>query len=106
MPYLAFQVIASKRMRAYPAGTDATTIRSLTESDTSMPKVALTDRFVAGAKPDSTGRTDYFDAGTKGLALRVSDGAKTWTYHFTSPKYGKRARLKIGTYPALSLARA
>src|SRR5262249_53522482 len=47
-----------------------------------------------------------FDAVTKGLALRVSEGAKTWTYHFTSPKDDKRARIKLGSYPATSLARA
>lgn len=71
-----------------------------------MPRVALTDRFVAGAKPDSSGRTDYFDSVAKGLALRVSAGSRTWTYNFTSPKDGKRARLTLGTYPATTLARA
>lgn len=71
-----------------------------------MPKVALTEKFVQHAKPDSTGRTDYFDGTTKGLALRVSEGAKSWTYHYTSPKDGKRARLTLGTYPATTLAKA
>ena len=71
-----------------------------------MPKVALTDRFAATARPDSTGRTDYFDATVKGLALRVSDRGKVWTFNFTSPRDGKRARLTLGTYPATSLAGA
>jgi integrase len=72
-----------------------------------MPQVALTDRFAAAAKPDATGRTDYFDAGIKGLALRVATGGrKAWNYLFTSPKDGKRARLTLGTYPATSLATA
>ena len=49
-------------------------------------------------------QTDYWDAGCKGLALRVSSKAKTWTYVFA---WGNgRARMKLGTYPATSLARA
>jgi integrase len=72
-----------------------------------MPIVALTDRFAAAAKSPAAPQTDYFDAGTRGLALRVAAGGrKTWTVHFTSPKDGKRARLVLGTYPATSLAAA
>ncbi|MFW6028059.1 MAG: tyrosine-type recombinase/integrase [bacterium] len=72
-----------------------------------MPQVALTDRFAAAAKSPDGAQTDYFDAGTKGLALRVaSGGRKSWTFIFTSPKDGKRARLTLGTYPATSLATA
>lgn len=71
-----------------------------------MPRIALTDRFVAAAKPDSTGRTDYFDTAVPGLALRAAAAHKSWTYNFTSPKGGKRARLTLGSYPALSLAKA
>ena len=72
-----------------------------------MPRLALTDRFVAGAKATNLPQVDYFDAGTPGLALRVSEGGKkAWTYLFTSPRGGKRARLTLGTYPAVSLARA
>ena len=71
-----------------------------------MPRVALTDRFVASAKPDSSGRTDYFDATAKGLALRVTGAHKSWTFNFTSPKDGKRARLTLGAYPAMPLAKA
>lgn len=72
-----------------------------------MPKVNLTDRFVASAKPQDGKRTDYFDSNTRGLALRVSEGGhRSWTYHYTSPRTGKRARVAIGTYPAKSLADA
>ena len=72
-----------------------------------MPKVALTDRFVAHAKAQGVGQLDYFDETIPGLALRVSSaGRKTWTYHYTSPKDGKRARLTLGTYPATTLASA
>lgn len=96
--------VARKRVLAYPAGYGLRPSGPAVKGSLDMPRVALTDRFVAHAKPDATGRTDYFDASTKGLALRVSDSSRSWTYHFTSPKDGKRARLSLGSYPALSLA--
>jgi integrase len=72
-----------------------------------MPKVALTYRFVSHAKAQGVPQLDYFDEGIPGLALRVSStGRKTWTFHYTSPGDGKRARLTIGTYPATTLANA
>jgi integrase len=72
-----------------------------------MPKIALTDRFCATAKPLTGSRTDFFDESITGLTLRVTEsGRRTWTYHFTSPHDGKRARLTIGTYPATTLAGA
>lgn len=72
-----------------------------------MPRIALTDRFVAGAKPQpGEVQTDYFDATATGLALRVTSAKKVWTFTFTSPKDGKRARVTLGSYPALPLARA
>jgi integrase len=72
-----------------------------------MPRIALTDRFCAHAKPRNGGdRTDYFDEQTTGLSFRVADGRKSWSFHFTSPTDGKRARLSLGTYPATSLGAA
>ena len=69
-----------------------------------MPTVSLTDRFCDTIKP-SGARVDYFDAKTHGLALRVAaSGVKTFTLHF-GPS-GRRARLTLGRYPRLSLARA
>jgi integrase len=67
-----------------------------------MAKVKLTDRFCATIK--AAEQTDYFDEDTKGLALRVSAKAKTWTYHFT--RSAKRGRVTLGSYPATSLAAA
>jgi integrase len=65
----------------------------------------LTDRFCQSAKAaDGEVQTDYYDEGRPGLALRVSGRSKTWTYFFTWG--GKRVRMKLGTYPATSLARA
>lgn len=72
-----------------------------------MPRVALTDRFVASAKPTDDSQTDFFDETTKGLSLRVgASGQKTWTFNFTSPRDGKRARVTLGSYPATSLSAA
>jgi integrase len=73
-----------------------------------MPRLALTDRFVAGAKTaGNSPQTDYFDAKTPGLALRVSSaGHKAWTFIFTAPGDGKRTRMTLGSYPALALAAA
>src|SRR5512132_3046875 len=72
-----------------------------------MPRVMLTDRFCAGAKPLRGARTDYFDETVSGLALRVTaHGHRSWSYCFTSPRDGKWARATIGTYPATSLAAA
>jgi hypothetical protein len=57
-----------------------------------MPRVSLTDKFVAAAKTE-VGQADYFDAKCQGLVLRVSDsGLMTWCLFFTAPKTGKRAR--------------
>jgi hypothetical protein len=71
-----------------------------------MPQLELTDRFCTNAKP-ATGavQTDYFDADTTGLALRVfKSGAKSWMYRFSWD--GKRKWMMLGTYPATSLKRA
>jgi integrase len=70
-----------------------------------MPQRLLTDRFCAGAKPrEGEIQTDYFDAQVSGLALRVSEGRKSWTLHYTLG--AKRRRLTFGTYPAISLSAA
>src|SRR6516162_1693035 len=69
-----------------------------------MPQRLLTDRFCAGAKPrEGEIQTDYFDTQVSGLALRVSEGRKSWTFHYT---LGKRRRLTFGGYPSISLASA
>jgi integrase len=71
-----------------------------------MPRVALTDRFCSTAKALGV-RTDYFDETVSGLALRVTEqGHRSWSFLFTSPRDGKRARATIGTYPATTLAGA
>ncbi|MER8638944.1 integrase arm-type DNA-binding domain-containing protein [Mesorhizobium sp. M1365] len=72
-----------------------------------MPKVALTDRFCQAAKVREGRKTDFFDSSTTGLCLRVSaGGAKAFFLVFTKPGTDKRAWLKLGRYPDLSLAKA
>ncbi len=78
-------------MLLYPWGTEMRT--------------QLTDRFCHNVK-SPTARVDYFDNKTPGLCLRVTpNGAKSFTLHFTAND-GKRARLTLGRYPRVSLARA
>jgi integrase len=70
-----------------------------------MARRELTDRFCQTAKAaEGQTQTDYWDAGCKGLALRVSARSKTWTFVFEWGEH--RARTKLGTYPATSLSRA
>jgi integrase len=64
-------------------------------------KLELTDRTVATAKPG-----DLFDSRARGLNLRVTaSGIRTWFLVYTA-KNGKRARLTLGRYPEIGLARA
>lgn len=106
----ALQPLAPKRALAYPRGTDIDQFlinHRVVIGVRNIPKVEMTDRFVRAVKPTAGERTDYFDATTKGLALRVGErGHKGWNLHFTSPRDGKRARVTLGSYPATSLAAA
>lgn len=68
-----------------------------------MPRVNLTDRFVASTRGKA--RVAYFDTKTRGLALRVTPGgAKTWSFVYRSG--GRPKWLTLGSYPAISLATA
>ena len=52
-------------------------------------------------------RTEFPDAGERGLRLRVTPGgAKSWSFLYYRPGDGARARLNFGTYPAISLDEA
>jgi hypothetical protein len=71
--------------------------------ETARPLPFLTDREISGFKPIDRPR-DHFDANPDypGHAVRVApSGRKTFTFHFTLD--GKRARLDLGSYPALTL---
>ncbi len=68
-----------------------------------MPRVNLTDRFVANARSGS--RVVYFDTKIRGLALRVTPaGVKTWSFVYR--KSGGPKWLTFGLYPAVGLATA
>ena len=72
-----------------------------------MAKVRMTERFVAAVKATDGEPFDYFDTVTQGLVLRVAPGGhKAWSYFYTSPRDGKRARVGLGSYPAVGLAAA
>ena len=52
-------------------------------------------------------RTDFTDPNTKGLMLRVTPhGAKTWAILYNRKGDGKKRRVTLGQFPALSLAAA
>jgi integrase len=66
---------------------------------------ALSDTEIrkAKTKPRQAQR-DLFDTQCTGLVIRItSNGTKTWYLIYISPRDGKRARLKLGRYPELSL---
>ncbi len=71
-----------------------------------------TDRGCASAKPSPNGaRLDYGIKGEHGLRLRVTGDkagnvSKIWSLLYTRRSDGKKCRLTLGEYPALSLAEA
>jgi hypothetical protein len=72
---------------------------------TDMPTKKLTDLFVERAPAPARGRTEYFDAGFPGLALRITDsGRKTWSLFYRF--HGRLRRFTIGRYPAIKPAQA
>src|SRR5262245_30127495 len=70
-----------------------------------MPTQELTDRFCQSTKPVGGKQTDFFDTVVKGLSLRVSTGTRAFYLNYTAPT-GKRARMKLGRYPEMKLAKA
>lgn len=70
-----------------------------------MPRKNLTARFCETVKVDE--RTDYQDELVRGLWFRVSPtGAKTWQIVYDRESDGKRQRVKLGRFPAMSLEKA
>lgn len=67
-----------------------------------MAVTRLSERIVAGLEPPASGRADYWDDEMPGFGLRVSEnGRKTWQVMYRIE--GRKRRLSLGTYPALSL---
>ncbi len=69
-----------------------------------MPRIALTDRFVAGIRQRE--RENYFDLKTRGLVLRVTPaGTKSW-YFVYRVRRSPSEWVRLGTFPALGLVEA
>ncbi len=72
-----------------------------------MTRRALTDRLVQSLTAEGKSQFEHYDGFCPGLLLRVSSGgSKVWDLAFKSPTDGKRARLRIGRYPVIGLAKA
>jgi hypothetical protein len=66
----------------------------------------LTDTFIAKTRPPAIGRLEIADARCIGLAVRVTPaGHKSFTFKYRMRGRGVQ-RVTLGTYPALSLAKA
>ncbi len=71
-----------------------------------MPVILLTDSGIRRLAPlDGKPQTEYRDSKVAGLSLLVGKSAKTWFSTYRAPDK-KRKRLKLGRYPATSLADA
>lgn len=65
----------------------------------------ITDKKAAAIKPDSK---DISHGGVVGLVLspHKTPGSGRWRMRYVSPETGKRRRLELGNYPAVSVAEA
>lgn len=71
-----------------------------------MAKLKFTALFVENVKV-ADGRQAFQDTQTNGLELRVTvTGAKTWAVRYTRKSDGRRRRVTLGTFPAISLEEA
>lgn len=69
-------------------------------------RVEFTTAFVRSAPAVEGKRTDYADAVCRGLTLRVTPkGARTFCYRYEDAA-GRSMRLRLGDFPALTLAKA
>ena len=71
-----------------------------------MPKLGLTDKFVAGVKPGSVQTTTSTPSARAWCFALPGTGCRAWCAFYTSPRDGKRARVTLGRYPQTSLADA
>lgn len=65
----------------------------------------LSDLECRKAKPDPGRRVELHDGKVPGLSLRITTaGVKSWSFIFR--QHGKRSRITLGRYPALTLEKA
>lgn len=72
-----------------------------------MPKIIqpLTNTQIEKAKYSKNGKNELNDGG--GLFLQLTTvNSKIWRFRYNQPTTGKRTKLTLGEYPALSLAQA
>lgn len=68
-----------------------------------MPTTTLTDLSIKAITPPAKGQTTYWDSGTPGFGLRISQGGtKTFVVVYGT----ERRRFTVGRYPTLSLKQA
>lgn len=67
----------------------------------------LNPTFLDSVKCSGAAQLVHFDAACPGLSICVAKtGRKSWMFTYTSPRDLKRAKVKLGTYPAIPLADA
>src|SRR5262245_45301275 len=65
----------------------------------------FTARWIEMVRVNS--RTDFTDPDVKGLALRVTpNGSKSWAYTYRRKSDGRKRRVTLGEFPAISLHEA
>jgi len=72
-----------------------------------MAAIKFTDRWLQALKPPVGRRVEYYDAKQPSLSLRHTDtGRRTWYTLYRVAGYRAFRRLRLGDYPAYSLAQA
>lgn len=72
-----------------------------------MQRRPINDRGVASLEAKPGKQYTVANLGVSGLSISVSHGGtKTFYFRYSAPISGKRSRIKIGTYPEWSLAKA
>jgi integrase len=67
----------------------------------------LSDSFLRGLKPPTSGRIEYADLACSGLEFRLtSSGAASWSFRYRASATHKVTRYTIGAYPEITLAKA
>jgi integrase len=70
------------------------------------PLKPLTDTQIRNLSLPASGQIDVADIRSPGLFLRLTSDARTWAFRFTDPATGRRLRMTLAKFPALSLADA